>query len=47
MKKLPTLNSDDAMALANDDPDAFEQYRLDAIEALIASANSKKTAVRF
>jgi hypothetical protein len=32
------LEFDEAVKLAKDDPEAFEQYRLDAIEALITSA---------
>lgn len=41
-KTLIKLDFDDAMALAKNDPDAFEQYRLDAIEALITSVDMKK-----
>jgi len=42
VKTLIKLDFDDAMALAKNDPDAFEQYRLDAIEALITSVDMKK-----
>jgi hypothetical protein len=37
-KSLPALDIDTAMELARTDPEAFEQYRLAVIEALIARA---------
>jgi hypothetical protein len=37
-KSLTELNFDQAMELARTDPEAFEQYRRDVIEALIARA---------
>lgn len=40
-KTLTILNFDEAMALARQDPEAYEQYRLDAVEALITRASSK------
>ena len=40
-KTLTVLDFDDAMELAKNDPEAFEQYRLDAIEALITSVTWK------
>lgn len=38
-KSLKILDFDKAAALARQDPAAYEQYRLDAIEALITSAS--------
>ena len=38
-KLLTTLDFEEAVVLARHNPDAFEQYRLDAIEALIACAS--------
>ena len=40
-KSLTILDFDEAVALARQDPEAYEQYRLDAIEALISSASRK------
>ena len=37
-KSLKELDFDEAMKLASTDPEAFEQYRRDVIEALIARA---------
>lgn len=37
-KSLTELDFDEAMELARTDPEAFEQYRRDVIEALIARA---------
>ena len=38
-QSLTTLDFDEAAALARQNPEAFEQYRLDAIEALISCAS--------
>jgi hypothetical protein len=40
-KSSNKLDFDAAMELARTDPEAFEQFRLDAIEALIASAPAR------
>ncbi|MBE9560334.1 MAG: DUF3135 domain-containing protein [Proteobacteria bacterium] len=40
-KSLTTLDFNEAVALARQNPEAFEQYRLDAIEALITCASWK------
>lgn len=40
-KSLTILNFDEAVVLARQDSDAYEQYRRDAIEALITSASQK------
>jgi hypothetical protein len=40
-KSFTTLCFDEAVALARNNPEAFEQYRIDAIEALITSSSSK------
>ena len=40
-KSLTTLDFDEAVALARQNPVAFEQYRLDAIEALITCSSRK------
>ena len=40
-KSLTILDFDEAVVLARQDPEAYEQYRLDAIEALISSASRK------
>jgi hypothetical protein len=41
-KFITMLDFDEAVELARKDPDAFEQYRLDAIEALIDSVPEGK-----
>jgi len=38
-KSMKILDFDKAVALARQDPEAYEQYRLDAIEALITRAS--------
>ena len=38
-QSLTRLDFDEAVVLARQDPEAYEQYRLDAIEALITSAS--------
>ena len=40
-KSLTKLDFDEAVALARQNPEAFEQYRLDAIEALITCSSRK------
>jgi len=40
-KSLTKLDFDEVAALARHDPEAYEQYRQDAVEALITSASSK------
>ena len=40
-KSLTKLDFDEVAALARRDPEAYEQYRLDAVEALITRASSK------
>jgi len=40
-KSLTRLDFDEAVALARQDPEAYEQYRLDAVEALITSSSRK------
>ncbi|NOQ89483.1 MAG: DUF3135 domain-containing protein [Gammaproteobacteria bacterium] len=40
-KSFTTLDFDEAVALARNNPEAFEQYRIDAIEALIACSSTK------
>lgn len=40
-KSLTILDFDEAVALARQDPEAYEQYRLDAVEALITRASRK------
>jgi len=40
-KPLTKLDFDEVAALARHDPEAYEQYRLDAVEQLISSASSK------
>lgn len=40
-KSLTILDFDEAAALARQDPEAYEQYRQDAVEALITRASSK------
>jgi len=40
-KSLTILDFDEAAALARQDPEAYERYRLDAVEALITRASSK------
>lgn len=40
-KSLTKLDFDEVAALARQDPEAYEQYRLDAVEALINSASRK------
>ena len=40
-KSLTILDFDEAAALARQDPEAYEQYRLDAVEALITRASMK------
>lgn len=40
-KPLKILDFDEAVALARQDPEAYEQYRLDAVEALITRASRK------
>ena len=40
-KSLTTLDFDEAVALSSQNPKAFEQYRIDAIEALISCASRK------
>ncbi|MCK4834595.1 MAG: DUF3135 domain-containing protein [Gammaproteobacteria bacterium] len=40
-KSFTTLDFDEAVTLARQNPEAFEQYRHDAIEALIACASWK------
>ena len=43
-KHLTELDFDTAMELARTDPEAFEQYRKDVIEALIARAPERNRA---
>ena len=38
-KSIKVFDFDKAVALASQDPEAYEQYRLDVIEALITSAS--------
>ena len=40
-KSLTKLDFDEAVALARQDPEAYEQYRLDAVEELISSSSRK------
>jgi hypothetical protein len=40
-KSLTILDFDEAAALARQDPEAYERYRLDAVEALITRASMK------
>ena len=40
-KPLTKLDFDEVAALARHDPEAYEQYRLDAVEELISSASRK------
>jgi len=40
-KSLTKLDFDEVAALARHDPEAYEQYRQDAVEALITRASSK------
>lgn len=40
-KSLTKLDFDEVAALARHDPEAYEQYRLDAVEALITRASRK------
>ena len=40
-KSLTKLDFDEVAALARQDPEAYEQYRLDAVEALITRASRK------
>ena len=40
-KPITKLDFDEVAALARHDPEAYEQYRLDAVEELISSASRK------